>query len=536
MDNNYSKIAAFGLAFLLFTGAGQQQALNVTNMAGGLNTQAGALATSKNEASKIQNIHFTNTGSIVKRKGSDLFGSALGTSDEVTMLADYRLVDGNNKIVAISGTSVFKTDGTGDGTWNDITSGETVTADFTFDFVQFRNILAFTNGNDPPLKWDQPNAASDIAQFSDLPTGLTKAKHLEVFKDFTFFCNVTVSATAHPSRCYYSAPGEIDTDSGTWTDSDFFYVGRDKGEGEITMVEALGDRMVVGKEFGAIYNVFFTGNSNVPFINQKSFSQVGAGSAYANVVVRNVLFFWSTDGLGFYAYDGQNSIKISDKISPTIQDLAASRFAKIVGAVYPKLNQIWWTLTDNGTTNETALIYDYENKSWTVYKGVTASYATQIENGNIIQLWTGDYNGRIVKHDVSDDDVDSSGTDGAAIDAFYKSGWLSMGNPAMTKSIDHIIVYSQVKGNWNLTVGTGFDFLETDKAQLTINLSGGGVTWSDNNWSTFNWSTTEGGKVNRLDYPTGRGRVVRVNMFNRQADEPFVVEGYSVIYKDETLF
>ena len=524
------RLSTLFLAWFLFIGASEQQALNIISSNGGLNTRAGALTVENNQATDLQNVHFTTTGSILKRRGNNKFGDTLGAADEVTLLADYRLVSGTSKIVAASGAVVYKTDGTGDGVWDDITSGETVTADSTFDFDQFRDLLLFTNGTDLPFKWDATGSPSDIAQMG-VPTNLTKAKHIAVWNDYTFLCNVTVSSTDHPSRCYYTNAGTADT----FTATDFIHLGRDKGEGEISLVEPLGDRLVIGKQYGAIYNVFFTGDSDLPFISQKSFSQVGSGADYANVVVNNVLFFWSTDGLGFYAYDGQNSIKISENITPTLEDYASSRFANIIGKTYPKLNQIWWLMTSTGSTHDTIVVFDYQNKAWTIYKGIAASYITTVQNGGVLDLYTGNYAGVLAKQDISNTDINSAGTDGQDIVSFFYTKWFDMGAPYMKKSIDHLIVYNTIEGEWNVDVAVGYDFADSDSVTLALSLSGGGVLWGAQNWGAFNWSTTGGGATSRMDFK-GRGRVCRFHFSNNNADEPFEIVGYSIIYKNETIF
>ena len=521
------------LALFLFTGATEQQVLSFVVNSGGLNTRAGDLTVKDNEATDLQNVNFSTTGSIVKRKGNTKFGSAtnVGNANDITLIADYQLLDGNQKVVVAAGTEVRKTDGTGDGSvWDDITSGETVTADKVFDWSQFRNILVFTNGTDLVLAWDQATSASDIKQLT-IPTNLTAAFHTEVFNAFHFLGNVVVNSVTHSSRLYFSNIGTVET----WTDTDFVDIGRDKAEGVITMMEALGDRLVIGKEFGAIYNVFFTGDDDVPFITQKSFSQVGCGANRSAVIVKNVLFFWSTDGIGFYAYDGVNSVEISERIQPTLEGFTASRYADVIGEAHPTLGQIWWSMTSTGTTHDRIVVYDYINNAWSIHVGIAANYIQLLEKSSELVLYTGDYGGRILEQNTSDGDVNSSGTDATPINAFYQTKWYDLANPALVKSLDHIILYSKVEGAWDLNVAWAFDFSDSNFGNLDFSLDGGGVTWGDENWGDFNWSTSGGGLLGRLD-TNGRGRVMSITFTNKNANEPFEITGFSLIVKGESIF
>ena len=524
------KLAALSLIFLLLTGASEQQVAQFVVNNGGLNTRAGALAVKDNQASDLQNVNLSTTGSIVKRNGNTKFGDSLSNVDNVTLIADYQLVGGTQKVVTASGNKIFKTDSTTDGTWDDITSGETITQDLVFDWSQFRNILVFTNGTDLVLAWDQTSSASDIKQLT-VPTNLTKAKHTAIFNEFHFLGNVTVSSTDHPSRLHFSNVGEVET----WTDTDTVDVGRDKAEGRITMMEPLGDRLVVGKQFGAIYNVFFTGDSDLPFVTQKSFSQIGCGADRSAVVVNNVLFFWSTDGVGFYAYDGLNSIKISDRIQPTLDGFTSDRYADVIGHALPTLGQIWWSMTSSGSTHDRIVIYDYINNAWLIHKGIAANYLQTLEKSGEKLLYSGDYGGRILEQNISNGDVNSSGSDNTAISANYKTRWFDLGNPALVKSLDHVIVYTTVEGAWNLNLAWAFDFSSESFANLDISLSGGDVTWGDANWGVNNWSTTGGGLVQRLD-TSGRGRVMRLTFSNVNVNEPFQVTGFSIVAKGESIF
>ena len=79
----------------------------------------------------------------------------------------------------------------------------------------------------------------------------------------------------------------------------------------------------------SIYNVFFTGDADVPFIlpgGGKSNSPVGCIAPYSIQLVDNGLVFLSGDGL--YFYDGNNSFKLSDRITSTLLGYNTTKFSE----------------------------------------------------------------------------------------------------------------------------------------------------------------------------------------------------------------
>src|SRR6185436_14524767 len=109
------------------------------------------------------------------------------------------------------------------------------------------------------------------------------------------------------SRVYWSALDSISS----WDVADFNDVSRDDGQ-TIVCLTTLADRLVIFKE-RSIYLAFFTGDADFPFRFQKSNSAVGCIAQHSVQEVDNGLVFLATDGI--YFFDGNNSYKISDRIT-----------------------------------------------------------------------------------------------------------------------------------------------------------------------------------------------------------------------------
>lgn len=516
-------ILSFLIAQPLY-GASDLQPFNFLSNSGGLNTTAAPTSLEANQAQDLQNIDFNEFGAIKKRKGySTLNSSALDGATQVTGLFQYRLNDGTSKFVTTHDDNFYKMDtssGVPDETWDDITSGETITAANLFSFATIRNVLVATNGEDLPFKYDAVNSVDDIAQLS-VPTGLTKAKYVTSFKERTILANVTVSGTAHPSRFYWSNIGTLET----FTATDFIDIQPNDGE-EIRGVAVLGERLVFLKDF-SIYNVLFTGDADVPFIVRKSDADVGTISHFSIAEVKNNLVFLAPDGI--YVYNGSESVKISDKIEETIEGFVTSNFDTAFGINYRTLNQYWLTFTSSGETQtDTIIVWDYINQGFSKHDGILASVLSTFYDGdNLERLYHGDYDGFTYRNN----DGNSDNPEGVetAIDAFYITKWFDFGVPSNYKSVQHFFVYVNEEGDWDISFSYTFNFDAGDWKTTTINLlDTGGVVGT-----AIVGTDIVGGKdgiIKRLDLE-GSGQVVRFKFRNANIDEPFTLNGFSALVR-----
>jgi hypothetical protein len=578
---------------------------NDNSFAGGLNTTGGPLSLQNNESSDLRNIDYNKFGSIFQRNGYSTLNSAVislstgsitafadaGDSDTTVTSATHNLSNGDkvsitgttsyngifeinsvgandfvietafvaddatgtwNETDSVSGTHWFEYDSSGtltrkaiavcgnkllkmdelDGTWDDITASLTITPDALCTFTNWNNKVFITNGSDPPFYWDG-STATVVA----VPTGLTDSKFNTQFNNHLFYANVIVSGTTHGSRIYWSNIA----DETTFTATDFINISNDDGQ-EITGIKVLSDRLVIYKT-RSIYNLFFTGDSDVPFVlpgGGKSNSSVGCIAPHSIQEVNNGHVFLSYDG--FYFYDGNNSFKISDKINTTIGGLNATKFTSAVSLVQKDKNRYWCAVTNSGSSNnDLVLVWDYFNNAWSVYDGIEAnSMSTFYVSGTEERPYFGDSNGFVYRgDDESQTDDNPLGTT-TAIDAYYYTNWRAYNDLVNQKGTDHVVLYFE-HSNSVLTFGYSYDFEGkaltdtslSDQHSFTISLATSASQYGSAIYDgTDTYAATTGGNK-RLDL-TGRGRLIRIRFSNNIAGETFKIDGLGSLADLET--
>jgi hypothetical protein len=496
--------------------------VNVSHNAlnGGLNSTSGNLNLKDNESSDLQNIDFDKFGSILKRNGYTCLntgGMYIGSSTEsVDALVWAEFTTGGSitrAAVCISGAKIYKMDDL-DGVWDDVTGGATITSGNQFDVEMYNTTLFATNGVNAPVKW----VTGDTANVASVPTGLTKAKYVKQFNNYLFYANVTVGGLNYPTRLYWSAL----RDPTSFDSADWLEVSKDDGQ-EITGLRVLSDRLVVFKD-KAIYNVFFTGDSDIPFTlpgGGKANSAVGCISSNSIQEVENGLVFLSSDGL--YYYDGMNAYKISDKITETLMGYNTTQLSKASSLVYKKKSQYWLALPSSGQTKkDRVVVWDYFNNAFSIYVGMNvSSLATFFISGVNERPYFGDYDGFVYRADIGRTDYPVNVA--TAINSYYWTNWKHYDDLGSQKGIPQIYIYYQ-ENSAVLTFSYSYDFEENAQYSHTINMSGGTAVYGTAVYGTDIYAGA-GGAVVRRDL-TGRGRVVRFRFSNSVAGETYRIDGF----------
>lgn len=501
---------------------------------GGLNSTGGPLSLGNTESSNLQNIDFNKFGSILPRNGY----AALNT----TAITDSPDIDGlhwfeyNNAgtltryALAVAADKFYKMDDL-DGSWDNITGSLTITAGNHCDFENFLNEVYITNNQDVPFKW----TGSGNGAVMTVPADLTAAKFVKQFNNYMFLANVLVDGTRHGSRLYYS---NFKT-TGTWTASDYIEIALNDGQ-EITGLRVLGDRLVVFKN-RSIYNVFFTGDSDIPFIlpnGGKSNSSVGCSSGFSIQEVENGLVFMSYDG--FYYYDGSNSYKISDKINTTFLGLNTTRLDLARSMIQRNKNRYWCSLpSSSATENDRVLVWDWFNNAWSIYVGISASSMAIFHVGGYDERpYFGDYAGFVYRCDYGVDDYPLNVQ--TSVNAIYYTNWKHYDDLVNKKGIPQVVIYFQ-NSNSVLTFGYSYDFegiaggiaeSDSDQYTQTIDISTSSDVYGTGVYGTATYAGA-GGDVTRRDL-TGRGRLVRFKFSNNTIGETFQIDGLGVLGHLET--
>lgn len=514
------------------------------NFNGGLNTTGGPLSLKDNEASNLQNIDFNRFGSLLKRSGY--------TALNPTVITNTPIIDGlhwfeynssgvlTRFAIAVADGKLWKMDSL-DSTWDNITGGLTITAGNPCDFENFLDEVYITNNVDPVFQWTGTGNGSAMT----VPADLTDAKYVKQFNNYLFLANVFVDGVRYNSRIYWSNLNTTDT----WTATDFIEVSKDDGQ-EITGLMVLGDRLVVYKS-RSVYNVFYTGDADVPFIlpnGGKSNSQVGCAIGYSVQNVDNGQVFLSQDG--FYFYDGNNSYKLSDKINRIFLTMNISNLDLARSLVYKNKSRYMCALPASGQTqNNRVFVWDYFNNAWSVYVGTAntanssksfhcSAMATFYVGGYEERPYFGDYSGFTYRMDTGTDDYPLNVQ--TAINSIYSTNWRHYGDLVDEKGIPHVTIYFQ-NANTVLDFSYSYDFsgdggelAEDDSYDYThtIDLSTSTDEYGTGVYGTATYAGT-GGAVRRRDL-IGMGRTARFSFANNVKTETFQIDGIGTIAHLET--
>lgn len=480
----------------------------------GLNDKAASTALMDGEASELQNVQFDTRGAIVKRSGYEKrISDAIANTPEILGGIEFVEKGGDTQVVIVAADASLKilSDTETPNAWTDRTNAMTVT-DSATNYASFTHVgdldaLVVTTQSDAPITIDSSLTATALA----VPTNLTEAKYCIWWNNHLVIANVKVDGTFYPLRLYFY-------DAGLLTVSDTHYVTLPSRDTKITGMATL---------FGNLY-IFTTneihqisGTSYDDFVRVDTSSNVGTVSHWSLQNIENNLVFMSPKGIA--VFDGIRSTNISDKIQSTLDGLSETRNIYAQSAHYKKRSQYWLSVSSSGsTTHDRVLVYDYLNKSWTVFKGINANcFINTRRSDNTERLYHGDYAGLVYLNDTTDND------NGIAIDGYWKSKAIDL-ETSMTKSFRHLMIFAKQEGSYNLTIDYEVDFGgKSSTTSITLSLAGGISLWGTAVWGTGLWG---GGTIvdTRKNLVSSVGRYLRIRFRTTATDTPFEIEGFEL--------
>ena len=355
---------------------------------------------------------------------------------------------------------------------------------------------------------------------------ITSARFVRSFNNYLFWGNVTVGTESFKTRIYWSNIKDSTSVAGdAWIE-----VGLNDGQ-EITGLLILADRLVVYKE-RSIYNVYFSGDADIPFImpgGGKSTSNVGCIAPWSLQEVDNTHIFLAPDGL--YLYDGSGSTKISYRVSNTLLDFNDTQFQNAVSTTYKVKNKYMLSFCSaSNTTMNRILVLDWYNSAFSLYTGMAPSAMTTIfADGYTEQPYFADYDGYTYEMEYGLNDY-PLGTK-TSIDSYYYTNWRAYQDLCDQKGIASAYVYYQTS-NSVLTFAYSYDFEYSDQYTQTIPLFLGTDVYGTAVYGIAVYSGAGGYSVRR-DL-TSRGRVVRFKFANNTLDEQFRIDGLGTLAHLET--
>lgn len=352
---------------------------------------------------------------------------------------------------------------------------------------------------------------------------ISTAKDVCQYQNYLFFLNVTFNGTVEKSRIVWC---NIKDDL-TWLSTSFIDIARNDGQQGMRL-QALGDRLVIFKE-RSIYNLFFTGDADIPFTVQESDSNVGCVAQHSVQEIENGLIFLSHDG--FYYYDANNSYKTSLQIQSTLLAYNLTRFNQARSMVQKNKNRYFCSLPSNGqTNNDTIVVWDWQLNAFSLYGGFAAnSMQTVYVNAIDERIYFGDYSGFVYRMDTGSDDYPLNVQ--TAINAYYYTNWRNYQDLIDQKGIPNVVLYYQTN-NAVITLVYSYDFENADTYTQTFSTATSTSVYGSAIYGTGTYAGI-GGSQQRRDLD-GRGRVVRFGFKNSNMSETFQIDGMGSFVHLET--
>lgn len=492
------------------------------DFAGGMASNTFGLDVKPSEALLLRNVYLSSDGGFEKRRGNSVFNSSamVSGSTAITSLFYYRQGDGDEWLMAIAGTKIFKSTSLS-GTMDDITGAVTITTgqDNIWTEAQMNDMAIFVGGApDAPIKWAGTGNAAALG-------GTPPNGNFGFTINNRFFIGNT---TANPSTIYWSILGNPEDWSADGSGSQDI----EKNDGD-TLVGAapLNTNVVLLFKQNSIHQFLTSAN---PFPYFPLFKGVGAVGKKAIVVADGIAYF-ITPQARMKSTDGATVTDYSNSIDDIWDGLNQSRLKYIVGKRYTGqgFDHIIWMCSSGSstTTNNLAIVWDLKNKCWIQHtSGYKGNAAARTQSG---VLYTGHYNGKIYKQDVSGVYSDASETSPGAIDGLWQSGWNIQ--KSIEKSLQlsrlNVAVVSQVAGS--LTVGYGFNF---NSSQYSVDVdmqNPSTATWDTSFWDIDSWG--EQTDLIRTVSIKARGNNFQVSFGNKTVDQTFKIHGYTVSGKSSAV-
>lgn len=497
-----------------------------SDFSGGLNSASPVTTLSLNQALDLQNINLLPTGGFEKRRGNTTFNSsAMDSGAAVHGLGYYRQSDGDEWVITICGTMIFKSEF--DGTMDDISAALTITTgkDNRWTYSMMNDLAIFVGGaraTDVPIKWNGTGNAAVLA-------GTPPVGAFGILGNNRFFIGNTV---ANPSRINWSILGNPED----WT-------GAGSGSQDVSTND--GDTLVGAELIGTDHLILFKQNSihdmvirSSPFPLFPLFRGVGAVSKEAIVNVDGMLYFLTpeprmkaTDGVNVYDSSNKGPTGITDFINDVWDGLNKSRLQYAKGIYYPKLKQIMWFVSNgSATTHDLCIIWDLERKAWLRHTTGYKMNAAAILQDRL--LYVGAYDGKIYKQDVASTYTDASESSGA-INAFWRSGWMDSGAMVNTKVIPYVDLNFQTQSSGTFIYGYGYDF-SSDRKTESVSMVGDADVYGTGVYGV----AVFGGQSDKakLIHMKGNGKFSQYLLKNANSGEGFGFNRMEIPVKEDAPF
>lgn len=438
---------------------------------GGLNLVADTFRLQENESPDLLNVDIDRRGGFQVRRGVYPFTDSTLSAAPNTIWS-YNDTGTVYTMVQV-GTGVRYSTGS---TWKNITrlvssvsTDDLGTSDGT-DIcpATVNNVCYWVRGNREVVKWDGTidgstgvgNASILGTAFNDTITPTTgnvpRADHIAVHSGYLWVAGTWESGTHYPNRIRWSWANTFDNSVENWHLNDYIDIDDGKDSDAITAIVPYGDQLIVFKR-DSVYAIYGYSAESFSVVNVSN--TVGAVSHSAAIATPAGLFFFDHQ-TGLNRFDGKSVSWMFENIWPAMRDgsIPSSQIDNVdLGWIE---NRLWVSVPSvdfPSVPRGMTFVLDPRlkaNGAWTKYSLQAGPFA----RGHRTESYLGYLHGsnRVYRLDVQDQYYDflSTAAGPSAIDAYYRTKWVDIGEPAVKKRWRRTEAVMQVDQAYDLPVVT----------------------------------------------------------------------------------
>jgi len=434
-----------------------------------------------------------------------------GANEKVLMVAAL-----GTSIVAARGEKIF-TAATSTSSWVEIDTGRSGALRYTFDRYNLAGVdkLIVADGGNRASVYNGTTVV-DIRHAA----APSNPKHAIIYKNHVFLSG----HSANKQELRFSAP---------YSDSDF---SPSSGGGSIQV-----DSEIVGlKTFREELYIFckarifkLTGSASADFTLQPVTRDIGCVNGSTIQEFAGDLIFLAVDGLRTIA----GTAKIGDVELGTISKAIQPRFSRstntdqYVSVVIPNKTQyrLFFCDTALAESNTTGVICSLKDTGFEFadLKGIKPSCTDTDITGQTPIVYHGGYDGFIYRQEVG-------GTlNGATIKGVYRSPDISMGDPGIRKSFEHIILNYAPESTISANLFLRYDYEATDVARPDAYPFDSSQVIALYGVATYGGGSTYGAQSQPLvrQAVEGSGYAIALRVHDNGQSEPYSLRGFQLEYR-----
>lgn len=528
------KYLLFGLLASVALGSGPPQADRSFKNNKGLFDHISPLLTPAGNASAINNLMLDDRGQLTARPGFKLLATSSGTltskTSAITGGGYHNAAVGNSFFAVISGTNVYRTGNTFAGSYTNVTSTVVITAAAAnlAQHTALNDVMVFCNESDPPFEVTASTWA--YALTGGAPT---KMKTCTTYGSYIVGANTTESSIDYPSRIRWSDINNVNS----WPALNFVDIEPNDGD-KIVSVIAFKDAVYVFKK-RSIYRLGITGLDGAnAFIVRPFTRNLGAWAKNSVRVIPNVGIVFASQNTLYILNDNELSSynqsqfeAIGDPIQRSLDTISRANWVNMVGAVYPKRYQYVVSVSTSGSNNTEQLVYDYIQKSWTVYSGMTFDMLEQAEDSTGQNtLLAGDYQGNLYKLDETSF-IDTPNGVQIPIATSYTTGWLTQDTPEYTKTYKYLYIFTQAGSTATLTAQAFFDYASSAEYIQTVGVGSTTALYGTAIYGTALFAAA-GLQVDRFEVNRA-AKAIKLMFSSSSTSSPTNIVGWVLVFTNE---